>query len=243
MYHSVAISRWWNIAEHSYGNYSHQTLAVQSVKFFLTPGAVCARWICLVLWHRRLLTRNTFPSIVITILSDISMVIIMLQMKYYVGQRDKAHEWKCQPNNWLPRKVRRQIPHKYTNTDTKTQRHTNKKTSNWLPHKVKSSDSMTQSSHVTCDKQKENTENSFLTPVIVIWNETQIQRQRHTQQHVCIHWIMYFPPGWNPRDGSRLVFSHLGLSSLSRLPLVSVCNCIFVILAVQNSSIGDLVPC
>jgi len=27
-----------------------------------------------------------------------------LHMKYYVGQRDKAHEWKCQPNNWLPRK-------------------------------------------------------------------------------------------------------------------------------------------
>ena len=31
----------------------------------------------------------------------------MLQMKYYVGQKDKPHLWKCQPNNWLPRKVRR----------------------------------------------------------------------------------------------------------------------------------------
>merc|ERR1712038_98493 len=27
-----------------------------------------------------------------------------LHMKYYVGQRDKAHLWKCQPNNWLPRR-------------------------------------------------------------------------------------------------------------------------------------------
>jgi len=27
-----------------------------------------------------------------------------LHMKYYVGQKDKPHLWKCQPNNWLPRK-------------------------------------------------------------------------------------------------------------------------------------------
>jgi len=27
-----------------------------------------------------------------------------LHMKYYVGQRDAAHLWKCQPNNWLPRR-------------------------------------------------------------------------------------------------------------------------------------------
>ena len=27
-------------------------------------------------------------------------------MKYYLGQRDAAHLWKCQPNNWLPRRVK-----------------------------------------------------------------------------------------------------------------------------------------
>ena len=31
--------------------------------------------------------------------------VTVSQMKYYVGQRDKAHLWKCQPNNWLPRRV------------------------------------------------------------------------------------------------------------------------------------------
>ena len=47
---------------------------------------------------------TNFMVIVIIVIVT-AIMITMLQMKYYVGQRDKADQWKCQPNNWLPRKV------------------------------------------------------------------------------------------------------------------------------------------
>ena len=70
-------------------------------------------------------------------------------MKYYLGQRDAAHLWKCQPNNWLPRRVKMTFE------------------------------------QIFCKKVRDD---KFLL-------------------------------GWNPRDGGRLVLSHLGISSLGRFDL------------------------
>ena len=70
-------------------------------------------------------------------------------MKYYLGQRDAAHLWKCQPNNWLPRRVKMTFE------------------------------------QIFCKKVRDD---KFLL-------------------------------GWNPRDGGRLVLSHLGISSLGRVDL------------------------